>query len=151
LRTDPRRLSTLPAVLLGWLLSGCVLFQPSQLEPTAQTAVVRSGYWGKVYRGGDVQILSVSGYEPSLRNTREVAVPAGEQHGLFSVNLCREGGKHCYSLARADIGFRADAGRRYLARAKEKGNGSNQFWVWVEDERSNAVMGGEAPPGWPEE
>jgi hypothetical protein len=138
------RLSLLAATALT--LTGCALFQSARLDSTPDTAVVRSAPWGKVYRGGYVQILSVSGYEPSLRNRRDVAVPPGEQRGAFAVNLCPDGAyKRCYPVTTTEIAFRAEPGRSYLVKAREKVNGSNEFWVWVEDEQSHAVVGGVAP------
>jgi hypothetical protein len=40
------------------------------LAPTAETAVVRSGQWGELYRGGYVRIESVKRHAPSWRNSR---------------------------------------------------------------------------------
>jgi hypothetical protein len=129
------------------LLSGCALFQPARLEPDAQTSVVRSGPWGKVYRGGYVQVVTVSGVEPSFSNKREVAVPPGEQRGVLWVSLCEgESRKRCYTVKSAQLDFRTEPGRSSVARAKEKLHGSNEFWVWVEDQDTRAVTGGERPP-----
>jgi hypothetical protein len=138
-----RSLSIASAVLL----SGCVLFQPAWLEPDAQSSVVRSGPWGKVYRGGYVQVVNVNGVEPSFSNQREVAVPPGEQRGVLWVSLCdSDSYKRCYTVNTAQIDFRTEPGRSYVARAQEKVHGSNAFWVWVEEQDTHAVVGGERPP-----
>jgi hypothetical protein len=130
------------------LLSGCALLQPERLEPSRETSVVRSAPWGKVYRGGYVLVLSVSGYEPSFRNQREVAVPPGDQHGVFSVSLCPDDAyKRCYALTTIEVAFSTEPGRSYVVKAKEKVTGRNEFWVWVEDQDSRAVVGGAAPEG----
>jgi hypothetical protein len=128
------------------VLSGCALLQPARLDPTPDTSVVRSAPWGKVYRGGYVQVLSVNGYEPSFRNRHDVAAPPGEQHGAFAVNVCPDGTyKRCYAVTTTQIAFRTEPGRSYLVKAREKLNGNNKFWVWVEDEQSHVVVGGVAP------
>ena len=129
------------------LLSGCVLFLPARLEPDAQTSVVRSAPWGKVYSGGYVQVVNVSGVEPSFSNKREIAVPPGEQRGVLWVSLCEsESYKHCHTVTTAQLDFRTEPGRSYVARAEEKLHGSNDFWVWVEEQDTHAVVGGERPP-----
>jgi hypothetical protein len=130
------------------LLSGCVLFQPARLEPDAHTSVVRSAPWGKAYRGGYVQVVNVNRVEPSFSNKREVAVPPGEQRGLLWVSLC-EGDSHkrCYTVKTVQLDFSTEAGRSYIARAQEKRHGSNEFWVWVEEQDTRAVVGGERPLG----
>jgi hypothetical protein len=125
-----------------------VLFQPAQLEPDTQTSVVRSAPWGKVYRGGYVQVVNVSGVEPSFSNKREVAVPPGARRGVLWVSLCEgDSYKRCYTVQTVQLDFRTEPGRSYLARAREKVHGSNEFWVWVEEQESRAVVGGERPPG----
>jgi hypothetical protein len=130
------------------LLSGCALFQPARLEPDAQTSVVRSAPWGKVYRGGYVQVVNIGGVEPSFSNKREVAVPPGEQRGVLWVSLCEgESHEHCHMVKTAQLAFRTEAGCSYVARAQEKLHGSNEFWVWVEEQETGTVVGGERPPG----
>ena len=124
---------------------GCALFQSAHLAPTAETAVVRSSQWGEIYRGGYVRIDAVSGRSPSWSNSREVGVGVGDQTGSFEVLLCREGEQHCPELASAQVRFKTDAGHSYVVRAREKVNGSNQFWVWVEDQKTGVVAGGSAP------
>jgi hypothetical protein len=134
------------SIVSAALLSGCVLFQPARLEPDAQTSVVRSAPWGKVYRGGYVQVVNVNGIEPSFSNKREVAVPPGEQRGVLWVSLCEgDSYKRCHAVKTAQLDFRTDPGRSYLARAQEKVHGSNEFWVWVEEQDTRAVVGGERP------
>ena len=59
-------------VLLALMTSGCALFQTTHLEPTADTAVVRSGQWGEFYRGGYVRIESVSGHDGFLTESDAV-------------------------------------------------------------------------------
>jgi hypothetical protein len=139
-------LSKLSLLACTLALASCALFEPARIDPGPGTSVVRSAPWGKVYRGGYVQVLNVSGYEPSWQNRHDVATPPGEQSGAFSVNLCPDGAyKRCYPVATTQLAFRTEPGRSYLVKAREKVNGSNEFWVWVEDEQSHAVVGGVAP------
>ena len=133
-------------MLVSLAASGCVLFQPPRLVPTAETAVVHAGEWGEIYRGGYVRIDSVSGRTPSWSNSREIAVGRGQQTGVFEVLLCLSGERNCPELARAELRFETEPGHTYLVRAREKVNGSNQFWVWVEDEQTGALAGGSPPP-----
>jgi hypothetical protein len=107
---------------------------------------VRAGPWGKVYRGGYVEVASVNGIEPSWRMRSEIEVRAGDQAGVFYVYLCKDDAQQCYSISQAQFSFRAEAGRIYRARAREQTNGSNQFWVWVEDQATGKRAGG-TPPG----
>jgi hypothetical protein len=132
-------------LLLTLMTSSCALFQTAHLEPTADTAVVRSGQWGEFYRGGYVRIESVSGHTPSWRNSQEVAVGGGQQTGKFSVMLCRGSDQNCPELSSAELRFTTDLGHSYVVHAQEKINGSNQFWIWVQDQETAAVVGGEAP------
>jgi len=126
------------------LLSACAYTHP--LKPTSHTAVVRAGQWGEVYRGGYVEIVSVSGLEPSLRLRSDMEVPTGEQTGLFNIYLCNDGSTRCHdSIAQAQFGFRAEAGHTYRLRAREQVNGSNRFWVWLVDEATGDVVGGTPP------
>ena len=126
-------------------LSACAYTQP--LKPSDHTAVVRAGQWGEVYRGGYVEIVSVSSAEPTFRLRSDMEIPAGEQTGLFNVYLCSDGSTQCHNaIAQAQFGFKAEAGHIYRIRAREQVNGSNQFWVWLVDEATGNVVGGN-PPG----
>jgi len=127
--------------------AGCAAACATALQPTDRTAVVRAGPWGKVYRGGYVEVASVNGVEPSWRMRSEIEVPAGDQAGVFYVYLCKDDAQQCYSIGQAQFSFRAEAGRIYRARAREQTNGSNQFWVWVEDQATGKLAGGTAPGG----
>jgi hypothetical protein len=125
-------------------LSACAYTQP--LKPTDHTAVVRGGLWGEVYRGGYVEIISISSVEPTFRLRSDMEIPAGEQTGLFNVYLCNGGTTQCHnSIAQAQFNFRAEAGHTYRPRAREQVNGSNQFWVWLVDEATGNVVGGTPP------
>jgi hypothetical protein len=124
------------AVLLT--LSACTLLDNP--KPTDQTAVVKDGPWGKVYRGGYVEIVSVSGVEPAWRLHSALSIPAGDRSAWFYVYLCNEDPKHCISIAQAQVSFHAEAGHTYRARAQEQVNGSNRFWVWVEDEGTDQAV-----------
>jgi len=130
---------------LTLVTSSCALFQTPYLEPTSDTAVVRSGQWGEFYRGGYVRIESVSGHAPTWRNNQEVSVGGGQQTGTFSVMLCRGSDQTCPELASTEVQFNTELGHSYVVRAQEKINGSNQFWIWVQDQETAAVVGGEAP------
>jgi len=93
-----------------------------------------------------VEIVSVSSVEPSWRLRSDMAIPAGEQTGLFNVYLCNDGSTQCHnSIAQAQFGFRAEAGHTYRVRAREQVNGSNHFWVWLVDEATGDVAGGTPP------
>jgi hypothetical protein len=126
-------------------LSACA--QLAEPKPTNQTAVVRSGPWGKVYRGGDVEIASVDGIKPQWRVHSAMQIPEGERSAWFYVYLCTEDPKSCISIAQANVAFHAQGGHTYRACAQEQVNGSNRFWVWVEDEGSGQVVGGTPPNG----
>jgi hypothetical protein len=132
-------------VLLSVLVSGCALFQTTHLTPTADTAVVRSGQWGEFYRGGYVRIESVSGHTPSWRNSQEVSVDGGRQTGTFSVMLCRGSDQSCPELASTEVRFNTELGHSYVVHAQEKINGSNQFWIWVQDQQTGTTAGGDPP------
>jgi len=133
-------------ILLSALMtSGCALFQTTHLAPTAETAVVRSGQWGEFYRGGYVRIESVSGHAPSWRNSQEVAVGGGQQTGIFGVMLCRGSDQSCPELASIEVRFNTDPGHSYVVHAQERINGSNQFWIWVQDQQTGAMAGGDSP------
>jgi len=129
-------------VALGFL-AACA----TEVQPTDHSAVVRAGPWGKVYRGGYVEVASIQGGEAGWRLRSAVEVPAGDQSGMFYVYLCNGDTAHCCWIAQAQIRFVVEAGRIYQARAREQVNGSNQFWVWVEDHATGKVVGGIAPQG----
>lgn len=128
-------------------VSACALL--GNPKPTDQTAVIKAGHWGKVYRGGYVEIVSVSGVEPAWRLHSAMVIPAGDGSALFSVNLCNGGPMECIPAAEMQVAFGAQAGHTYRPRAREQVNGSNRFWVWVEDEGTGQVVGGTVP-GTPE-
>lgn len=122
--------------------------QRTELQPTDRTAVVKATSWGKVYRGGYVEIASVNGVEPSWRVRSEMELAAGDQTAAFYVYLCNGDMHHCTAVAQAQIGFRAEPRHIYRVRAREHVNGSNRFWVWVEDEMDGKTVGGTPPsPG----
>jgi hypothetical protein len=116
------------------LLTLCACTLLDNPKPTDQTAVVKDGPWGKVYRGGYVEMVSVVGVEPDWRLHSALSIPPGDRSGWFYVYLCNEDPKHCIPIAQALVAFRAQASHAYRARAQEQVNGSNRFWVWVEDE-----------------
>ena len=121
---------SLAGVLLA--LSACTLLDNP--KPTDQTAVVKDGPWGKVYRGGYVEIVPVSDGQPDWRLHSALTIPPGDRSAWFYVYLCNEDPTHCIAIAQAQVAFRAQAGHTYRPRAQEQVNGSNRFWVWVEDE-----------------
>ena len=112
-------------------LSACTFL--GEPKPTDQTAVVKDGPWGKVYRGGYVEIVSVNGVQPDWRVHSALSISPGDRSAWFFVYLCNEDPKHCISIAQAQVAFHAQAGHTYRPRAEEQVNGSNRFWVWVED------------------
>jgi hypothetical protein len=139
---------SLAAALLT--LSACTLLDNP--KPTDQTAMVKDGRWGKVYRGGYVEIVSVSGVEPVWRLHSALSIPAGDRSAWFYVYLCNEGAMVCTSgvpVAQAQVSFNVQGGHTYRPRAQEQVNGSNRFWVWVEDEATGEAVGGTVP-GAPE-
>jgi len=109
--------------------------------PGPDTAVLRAGSWGGVYRGGSVSIVSVSGASPHWTDTSQMVIPAGERQGEFQILLCENGQMQCRPLAQASIAFHADAGSSYVVRAQETVNGSDRFSVWVENAQTGAVAG----------
>ncbi len=131
------------AIVLATGATACA----TSLEPTDHSAVVKAGPWGRLYRGGYVGVASLNGIEPSWRLRSQIEVPAGDQAGVFDVYLCQDDAQQCYWIARAQFGFRAEAGRTYRTRAREQENGSNRFWVWVEDQATGSVAGGNPPGG----
>ena len=127
-------MTTLTSFSLAALLalSACTLLDNP--KPTDQTAVVKDGPWGKVYRGGYVEIVPVSDGQPDWRLHSALTIPPGDRSAWFHVYLCNEDPTHCITIAQAQVAFRAQAGHTYRPRAQEQVNGSNRFWVWVEDE-----------------
>jgi hypothetical protein len=134
-------------LLICLALGGCVLFERSQPEASADTTVLRAREWGKVYRGGRVRIVSVDARAPSWRITDDMVLDPGPRTGEFQVLLCATEGLDCQLIASTRVSFRVEAGRTYIVRAQERVNGSNRFFVWVEDAQSRALAGGEAPAG----
>jgi hypothetical protein len=139
--------STVARIATLFALSACALLEP--LKPTEQTAVIKPGQWGKVYRGGYVEIVSVSGVEPAWHLHSALAVPVGDRSAVFSVDLCNGGPWDCVSIVETRVAFRAEGGHTYIPRAREQVNGSNRFWVWVEDLGTGRAVGGTVP-GTPE-
>ncbi len=126
------------------VLSACAYLEPP--KPTNHTAVIKAGPWGEVYRGGYVEIVSISGVEPSWRLRSDMQVGVGDHIGFFYVYLCNSGSSRCNnSIAEAQFDFRAEAGHTYRVRAREQVNGSNRFWVWLVDEATGDVVGGTPP------
>ena len=136
LKTYPQ-LAGIVAVLSALSASGCAFHRQAGDE----TAVIKAGPWGKVYRGGYVEVASIRGIEPQWRLHSEVEVSPGNVNALFYVYLCQGDRNHCFSVAEAPIAFRVDAGRTYRARAREEVNGSNRFTVWVENETTGQTVG----------
>jgi hypothetical protein len=122
------------------LLTLCACTLLDNPKPTDQTAVVKDGSWGKVYRGGYVEMVSVNGTEPAWRLHSAMSIPAGDRSAWFYIYLCNDDPKHCIPIAQALVAFRAQASHAYRARAQEQVNGSNHFWVWVEDEATGQTV-----------
>ena len=133
-----RRCTALVLTLLCFACAG-------PLKPSDKTAVVRAGEWGKIYRGGYVELASVSGTDARWRIRSELEVTPGILNGVYYVYLCTQGDKHCTSVAQAPISFKAQAGHSYQVHAREQVNGSNRFWVWIVDEADGQVVGGTSP------
>lgn len=126
------------------VLSACAALEAPQ--PTDRTAVIKAGRWGEVYRGGSVETVSVDGVEPGWRLRSDMEVGAGDRTARFYVFLCSGGSTPCNNaIAVSEISFRAEAGHTYLPRAREQVNGSNRFWVWIEDQATGKVVGGTTP------
>lgn len=121
-------------------IGGCALFSEQKLVPTEHTAVLRSGVWGGVYRGGLVEAVAVDGNETGWRLRKDVQVAAGERAPMFSISLCDGSAIHCNPIAHAELKTTLAPGHSYLAHAKEQGNGTNRFRVWLTDETSGAVV-----------
>jgi hypothetical protein len=136
------------SVALGLLvLSSCA--SQGALKPTDHTAVVKGDSWGKVYRGGYVEIAYVNGIEPGWRLHSAMVLGVGDQNAVFYVYLRNGGTIDCMSIAQAQIGFRTEADHTYQVHAREQVNGSNRFWVWIEDQATGKVVGGTTPPAAP--
>lgn len=125
------------------LISSCAALQP--LKPTDRTAVVKAGQWGKIYRGGYVELAAINGGDARWRVRSEMEMTPGILNAVYYVYLCTQGEKHCTSVAESQISFIAQAGHTYQVRAREQTNGSNRFWVWVVDEADEHVVGGNNP------
>ena len=93
-----------------------------------------------------MEIASVRDIKPEWRVHSAMRIAEGDQLALLHVYLCTEDPQHCISIAQAQVTFRAQAGHTYRARAQEQVNGSNRFWVWLEDEGTGKVVGGHPPP-----
>jgi len=135
--------------IAGAALALCACSALGEPKPTADTAVVKPGLWGAVYRGGYVEIVSIEAIEPSWRLHSAMTIPAGERAALFYIYLCDGGARVCMPgayVAQAQIRFHAQGGHIYRPRAREQVNGSDRFWVWVEDAASGEVVGGTVPP-----
>jgi hypothetical protein len=48
-------------------------------------------------------------------------------------------------LASTEVRFNTELGHSYVVYAKERINGSNQFWIWVQDQQTGAIAGGDSP------
>ncbi|HTT40397.1 MAG TPA: hypothetical protein VMH32_22315 [Burkholderiales bacterium] len=135
--------------IAGAALALCACSLLGEPKPSGETAVVKPGFWGAAYRGGYVEIVSIDGVQPSWRLRSALEISAGDRAALFYVYLCNEGPRLCMSgvsIAQAQVSFRAQGGHAYRPRAREQVNGSNRFWVWVEDAASGEVAGGTVPP-----
>jgi hypothetical protein len=136
--------------LFRWALAGAAALAASGcaepgVQTTERTAVIEAGTWGKVYRGGYVEIASVDGVEPGWRLRSAMELAAGDRTAVLYVYLCNYRSVHCYSIAQEQIGFRVEAGHAYRVRAREQLNGSNRFWVWIEDNATGKAVGGALP------
>ena len=128
-------LSSFLAAAAFLTLPACTLL--NNPKPTDQTAVIKDGPWGKVYRGGYVEMVSVGSAEPAWRLHSAVSIPAGDRSAWFYIYLCNEGAMLCtsdVSVAQAQVSFNVQGGHTYRPHAQEQVNGSNRFWLWVEDE-----------------
>jgi len=122
------KLCTTSGVLILACLSVCACSLLANPKPTAQTAVIDEGEWGKVYRGGYVAMM-----QPGWRLHSALSIPSGERAAWFYVYLCNGDTAHCTAIAHAQVRFRAEAGHSYRPHAEEEIHGSNRFWVWIED------------------
>lgn len=126
-------------------LWACALFRTETPQPSATTAVIHTGPWGKIYRGGYVEIVAVGLAAPTWGHPGSVVISPGEHTGLFHIYLCHGEQRDCVSTADASVTLRAASGHSYRVRAREKVHGSNEFWVWVEDAANGQVVGGARP------
>ncbi|HTS53446.1 MAG TPA: hypothetical protein VMH26_09260 [Burkholderiales bacterium] len=134
-------ITSFPLAVALVALSACALLDNP--KPTDQTAVVKPGLWGGAYRGGYVEIVSVSGVEADWRLHSALSIPAGDRTAWFYVYLCNQGATLCssaVSLGQAQISFNAQGGHTYRPRAQEQVNGSNRFSVWIEDESTSKAV-----------
>jgi hypothetical protein len=99
-----------------------------------------------VYRGGYVGIETINGTPSSWRLHADVEVAPGEQSVVVEVYLCQDDSQHCTGIAQTQIAFAAQARHVYRLHAQEQVNGSNRFWVWIEDNATGGVVGGTPPP-----
>ena len=127
------------------LLFGCAAFEHDKSQPREKLALVKAGQWGKAYRGGYVELASVNGVATGWRLRSDMEITPGILSGVYYVYLCAQGDKHCTSIAETQISFKAEAGRTYQVHAREQVNGTNRFWVWVEDAADGRVVGGKFP------
>ena len=141
----PNRSRFLSLSLATAVASGCALIHTPTVSPGPDTAVLRAGSWGGVYRGGSVSIVSVNGATPDWTDTRQMLIPPGESRGQFQVLLCENDQLQCRPLARVGVAFHADAGSSYVLRAQETVNGTDRFSVWVENAQTRAVAGRSDP------
>jgi hypothetical protein len=101
--------------------------------PSDSSALLQAGEWGRVYRGGYLEVASVGGAPASWRLRSDVALAPGEHTALVYVFLCEQSMKHCRSVAQTELRFRALSGHTYRLMAQEQGHGSNRFSVWLTD------------------
>src|SRR6185503_7673369 len=83
------------AVLACLLFSFCSALQQQPLRPTDKSVVVRAGEWGKIYRGGYVELASVWGTNPGWRLHSDLAIIPGMLSGVYYVYLCAHDYNHC--------------------------------------------------------
>lgn len=142
-RLSEARITALAASLFraAALLTVCACAQLADPKPGDQTAVVKAGPWGGVYRGGYVELVSIDGVQPTWRLHSAAEIGDGDRSALFYVYLCNQDPKHCISIAQAQVMFHAQAGHTYRARAQEQVHGSNRFRVWVEDASTGKAVG----------
>jgi hypothetical protein len=138
--------SRLPLVCAACIGLSCCGQQP--IQPSDKTAVIASGQWGKVYRGGYVELASVNGQDPHWRLRSDAEVQPGNIALVAYVYLCQQGVSHCTSIAGMPLTVAAQPGHRYRLHAVEQVSGSNRFWVWATDEKDASLAGG-TPPARP--
>ena len=129
-------------------LSACSVFEAP--KPTEHTAVIKPGRWGEVYRGGAVSAVAVNGVDPGWRLRADLQVAPGDLSARIDVFLCTGGATPCNNvIAASEVRFRAEAGRVYRPHARERVNGSNRFWIWVEDDATGEAVGGDVSRSQP--